>query len=98
MNALQHLMDYLKNHLFSEDKQELLSLIEDYRQGLVPLIVLLTLLKHHLSRYPAPEWVDQQVYLNPVVETLPLRNHMQLLQSGSYLAGSSNIDIFSLLT
>ena len=98
MNVLQHLMGYLKNHLSSEDKQELLSLIEDYRQGLVPLIVPLTLLKHHLSRYPVPEWVDQQVYLNPVVETLPLRNHMQLLRSGSYLAGSSDIDIFSLLT
>jgi uncharacterized protein YbgA (DUF1722 family) len=27
---------------------ELLGLIEDYRQGLVPLIVPLTLLKHHL--------------------------------------------------
>ena len=31
---------------------ELLGLIEDYRQGLVPLIVPLTLLKHHLNRYP----------------------------------------------
>ena len=29
---------------------ELLGLIEDYRQGLVPLIVPLTLLKHHLNR------------------------------------------------
>jgi len=28
---------------------ELLGLIEDYRQGLVPLIVPLTLLKHHLN-------------------------------------------------
>jgi len=34
-----------------------LGLIEDYRQGLVPLIVPLTLLKHHLNRYPVPEWV-----------------------------------------
>jgi uncharacterized protein YbgA (DUF1722 family) len=34
---------------------ELLGLIEDYRQGLVPLIVPLTLLKHHLNRYPVPE-------------------------------------------
>ena len=32
-------MGYLKNHLSSEDKQELLGLIEDYRQGLLPLIV-----------------------------------------------------------
>jgi uncharacterized protein YbgA (DUF1722 family) len=65
VNVLQHLMGYLKNHLSSEDKQELLSLIQDYRKGLVPLIVLLTLLKHHLNRYPMPEWVHQQVYLHP---------------------------------
>ena len=44
---------------------ELLGLAEDYRQGLVPPIVPLTLLKHHLGRYPVPEWVHQQVYLNP---------------------------------
>jgi len=37
--ARQHLMGHLKNHLSSEIRQELLSLIEDYRQGLVPLIV-----------------------------------------------------------
>ena len=50
-------MGYLKNHLSSEDKQELLGLIEDYRQGLLPLIVPLTLLKHHLNRYPVQDWV-----------------------------------------
>jgi uncharacterized protein YbgA (DUF1722 family) len=60
VNVLQHLMGYLKNHLSSEDKQELLGLIEDYRQGLVPLIVPLTLLKNRLSRYPVPEPVHQQ--------------------------------------
>jgi uncharacterized protein YbgA (DUF1722 family) len=42
VNVLQHLMGYLKKDLPSEDKQELLGLIEDYRQGLVPLIVPLT--------------------------------------------------------
>ena len=53
---------------------ELLGLIEDYRQGLLPLIVPLTLLKHHLSRYPVPEWVHQQVYLHPYPKELMLRN------------------------
>jgi uncharacterized protein YbgA (DUF1722 family)/uncharacterized protein YbbK (DUF523 family) len=76
VNVLQHLMGFLKNHLSSEDKQELLGLIEDYRQGLLPLIVPLTLLKHHLSRYPVPEWVGQQVYLNPYPKELMLRNHV----------------------
>jgi len=76
VNALQHLMGYLKDDLSSEDKQELLGLIEDYRQGLLPLIVPLTLLKHHLSRYPVPEWVHQQVYLHPYPKELMLRNHV----------------------
>ena len=76
VNVLQHLMGYLKNHLSSEDKQELLGLIEDYRQGLLPLIVPLTLLKHHLGRYPVPEWVHQQVYLHPYPKELMLRNHV----------------------
>ena len=68
-------MGYLKNHLSSEDKQELLGLIEDYRLGQVPLIVPLTLLKHHLNRYAVPDWVDQQVYLHPYPK-LMLRNHV----------------------
>jgi uncharacterized protein YbgA (DUF1722 family) len=42
VNVLQHLMGYLKNHLSSDGKQELLGLIEDDRQGLLPLIVPLT--------------------------------------------------------
>jgi uncharacterized protein YbgA (DUF1722 family) len=74
--VIQHLMDFLTNHLSSDSKQELLGLIEDCRQGLVPLIVPLTLLKHHLNRYPVPDWVDQQVYLHPYPKELMLRNHV----------------------
>lgn len=75
-NVLQHLMGFLKDHLSGDDKQELLGLIEDYRQGLVPLIVPLTLLKHHLGRHPVPDWVHQQVYLYPYPRELMLRNHV----------------------
>jgi uncharacterized protein YbgA (DUF1722 family) len=75
-NVLQHLMGYLKDALSGEDKAELLGLIEDYRRELVPLIVPLTLLRHHLQRHPVPEWVHQQVYLNPYPKELMLRNHV----------------------
>ena len=76
VNVLQHLMGYLKKDLPGEDKQELLALIEDYRNELVPLVVPMTLLKHHLRRNPVPEWVWQQVYLNPYPKELMLRNHV----------------------
>jgi uncharacterized protein YbgA (DUF1722 family) len=75
-NVLQHLMGFLKDALSKEDKAELLGLIEDYRMGLVPLIVPLTLLQHHLRRHPVPDWVHQQVYLNPYPKELMLRNHV----------------------
>jgi uncharacterized protein YbgA (DUF1722 family) len=67
-------VDFLKNCLSGEDKQALLGMIEDYWNELVPLIVPLTLPKHHLSRYPVPEWVHRQVYLNPYPKELMLRN------------------------
>ena len=76
VNVLQHLMGYLKKDLSSDDKQELLGLIEDYRTELVPLVVPMTLLKHHLRRHAVPEWVWQQVYLNPYPKELMLRNHV----------------------
>jgi uncharacterized protein YbgA (DUF1722 family)/uncharacterized protein YbbK (DUF523 family) len=75
-NVLQHLMGFLKDHLPQDDKAELLRLIEDYRLGLLPLIVPITLLKHHLNRQPVPEWVHQQIYLNPYPKELMLRNHV----------------------
>jgi len=76
VNVLHHLMGYLKNELPGEDKQELLGLIEDYRQELVPLIVPLTLLTHHLRRHEVPGWVCEQVYLRPYPKELMLRNHV----------------------
>jgi uncharacterized protein YbgA (DUF1722 family)/uncharacterized protein YbbK (DUF523 family) len=75
-NVLQHVMGFLKDALSGEDKAELLAYIEDYRNGLVPLIVPITLLKHHLSRHQVPDWVHQQVYLYPYPKELMLRNHV----------------------
>jgi len=75
-NVLQHLMGFLKDELTREDKAELLAYIEDYRNELVPLIVPLTLLNHHLKRHAVPEWVHQQVYLYPYPKELMLHNHV----------------------
>ena len=75
-NVLQHLAGYLKRDWGPEDKAELAGLIEDYRYGMVPLIVPLTLFKHHFRRLPVPDWVDLQVYLSPYPKELMLRNHV----------------------
>jgi uncharacterized protein YbgA (DUF1722 family)/uncharacterized protein YbbK (DUF523 family) len=75
-NVLHHLMGFLKNSLSPDDKVEMLELISDYRVERLPIIVPLTLLKHHLRRFAVPDWVHQQAYLNPYPQELALRNHV----------------------
>lgn len=72
-NVLQHLAGYLKKRLDSPGRQELATLIDDYRQGKVPLIAVLTLLRHHLRQFPNA-YVQRQVYLEPHPPELLLRN------------------------
>jgi uncharacterized protein YbgA (DUF1722 family) len=72
-NVLQHLCGYLKKAISAEDKKEVQNLIGQYRQGIVPLVVPLTLLKHHFRQHPDP-YIDQQAYLQPHPENLSLRN------------------------
>jgi uncharacterized protein YbgA (DUF1722 family)/uncharacterized protein YbbK (DUF523 family) len=74
-NVLQHILGYFKRNLDARDKAELLALIADYHQGLVPLVVPLSLLKHHLARFDVP-YLRDQVYLNPHPKELMLRNHV----------------------
>lgn len=76
VNVLMHLMGFIKEKLTAQDKDELLGIFESYREGLVPLIVPITLLKHHLNRNDVPDWVHEQVYLNPYPVELMLRNHV----------------------
>lgn len=72
-NVLQHLSGYLKQSLSSDEKQEMQQLIGQYRYGVVPLVVPMTLLKHHFRRHP-DTYIAQQVYLQPHPENLSLRN------------------------
>ena len=73
-NVLFHLAGYLRDYLLPEDRAELHTLIEDYRQGLVPLITPIVLLRHHFRRFPVHPWIRTQVYLEPYPKELRLRN------------------------
>lgn len=75
-NVLQHLTGFLKQALSADEKAELGEALDDYRNGLLPLVVPITLLKHHFRRHEAPDWVASQVYLSPYPKELMLRNHV----------------------
>jgi uncharacterized protein YbgA (DUF1722 family) len=74
-NVLQHALGYFKRQLSGDEKHEMLQLIEQYRQGKVPLAVPLTLLNHYVRKYQPP-WLDEQIYLHPHPVELHLRSGM----------------------
>ncbi|HEY3308450.1 MAG TPA: DUF523 and DUF1722 domain-containing protein [Desulfuromonadaceae bacterium] len=74
-NVQMHIMGYFKNQLSTIEKAELLGLINQYHDHLVPLIVPLTLLKHYVTIYDQP-YLKRQVYLSPHPAELMLRNHV----------------------
>jgi uncharacterized protein YbgA (DUF1722 family)/uncharacterized protein YbbK (DUF523 family) len=74
-NVLQHMAGYFKDSLSSDEKKELLEVITNYHDGLVPLIVPITLLRHYVRKYQE-DYLARQFYLNPHPLELMLRNHV----------------------
>nr|WP_320017178.1 DUF523 and DUF1722 domain-containing protein [uncultured Desulfobacter sp.] len=74
INVFHHMLGYFKKNLSGDEKQELLSVIDQYRSGYVPLIVPITLIKHYVMKYDQP-WLKAQTYLNPHPFELKLRNY-----------------------
>ncbi len=72
-NVLEHIAGHFKRALAGHEKSELQDLIEQYRLGMVPLVVPVTLLKHHLLNHP-DAYLDSQAYLQPYPAELSLRN------------------------
>lgn len=75
VNVLQHALGYFKKQLSSDEKQEALTLIEQYGRGLLPLIVPVTLLSHFIRKYHEP-YLSRQLYFHPHPVELQLRNHV----------------------
>jgi len=74
-NVLMHMAGHLKRVLEPGSKRELVETIDEYRRGLVPLVVPLTLIRHYVRVY-AVEYLAGQTYLQPHPRELMLRNHV----------------------
>ena len=67
-------MGHLKHDLGPDEKQELLEIIGQFRDGVLPLIVPVTLLNHYIRKY-GRNYLAAQTYLHPHPLELKLRNH-----------------------
>jgi uncharacterized protein YbgA (DUF1722 family)/uncharacterized protein YbbK (DUF523 family) len=74
-NVLMHMAGHLKKRLDGPSRHELLTSIDEYRRGLAPLVVPLTLLRHHARQHDVV-YLLGQTYLEPHPKELMLRNRV----------------------
>lgn len=75
LNVLQHMAGYFRDGLDDASRAELHQVLADYAARLVPLIVPVTLIRHH-ARAQGQAYLLGQIYLNPHPKELMLRNHV----------------------
>ena len=71
-NVLQHMLGYVSKDIDAGARRELLAVIEDHRHGQAPLIVPMTLMRHHVRRLKV-EYLLGQTWLEPHPRELKLR-------------------------
>jgi uncharacterized protein YbgA (DUF1722 family) len=69
------MVGYFSKQLSSNERQEIVDLIRDFRRQFVPLIVPLTLIRHYVKKFEV-KYLTDQVYLDPSPKELMLRNHV----------------------
>ena len=74
INVLLHMLGYFKKLLSGDEKREMLEVVDQYRNGSVPLIVPITLVNHYVRKYGV-QYLAGQFYLHPHPLDLKLRNH-----------------------
>lgn len=72
-NVMQHIAGYFRDRLDDYDREALHTKIEQYRDGIVPLVVPLTLINHFAEKHRIP-YVKDQLFLSPHPAELKLRN------------------------
>jgi uncharacterized protein YbgA (DUF1722 family)/uncharacterized protein YbbK (DUF523 family) len=75
VNVLQHCLGHFRDRLDAGTRQALAAEIADYRRGLVPLVVPITMIRHYAERLDVA-YLAGQVYLEPHPKELMLRNHV----------------------
>ncbi len=74
-NVLQHLAGYVSDAIDAEDRAELSETIHGYREGHLPLLVPVTLLRHWVRKLRV-FYLLEQVYLSPHPDELMLLNQL----------------------
>lgn len=75
-NVLLHIFGYFKKYTSSEEKELLLTSMDEYKDGIVPLITIVKMFNIYIKRYEI-EYLQKQKFMNPYPKELALRSNLK---------------------
>ncbi|MCP4971507.1 MAG: DUF523 and DUF1722 domain-containing protein [Arcobacter sp.] len=72
-NILLHIFGYFKKHISKDEKKEILDSVEEFKQGIIPLIAVVKILNLYVTRFDI-KYLKIQKFLNPYPKELALRS------------------------
>lgn len=75
-NVLMHIFGYFKKDISKEEKQEVLSSLEEFKEEIIPLIAIIKIIKIYIKRFDI-KYLEKQIFLNPYPKELALRSNVK---------------------
>lgn len=75
-NILLHIFGYFKKLITKEEKEEILLIINDFKEKIIPLIAVIKILNLYVKRFDI-EYLKVQKFLNPYPNKLALRSDIK---------------------
>lgn len=72
-NVLLHILGYFKKLISKEEKAEILESIDEFKEGIIPLIAVVKLFTLYTKRFDVT-YLKTQIFLNPYPKELALRS------------------------
>lgn len=76
LNVLEHMISFIKNKLSAREKKEIRKSFEEFKEGIVPLIVPVKLLELYINKFEI-SYLQNQKFLNPYPSELGLRSDIK---------------------
>jgi uncharacterized protein YbgA (DUF1722 family)/uncharacterized protein YbbK (DUF523 family) len=75
-NVLLHIFGYFSKQITTKEREELLLSLDDYKEGIVPLITIITVFNLMIRRFDI-DYLAQQKFLSPYPSSLALRSDVE---------------------
>jgi len=75
-NILLHIFGYFSKDISIDEKEELLISMDEYKEGIIPLIVIIKIFNLYIKRFEI-DYLAKQKFLNPYPSKLALRSDIK---------------------